>query len=102
LKQSTLDCHAPVAISKHATPVTFKATAADTCGAAPAVSIASVDCFKVTPFGRVKDNPSCQFTLQGDTVTFDPTGGVEVLQWTIRATDAAGNVAQKICEVRVD
>ena len=98
----TLDCHAPVSISKHLTPVTFKATAADTCGAAPTVSIASVDCFKVTPYGRVKDNPSCHFTLQGDRVTIDPTGGVDVVQWTIRATDAAGNVGQKTCEVRVD
>ena len=77
----TLDCHAPVAIGKLDPPTSFKATAADTCGPAPTVSIASVDCFKVTPYGRVKDNPSCHFTLQGDTVTIDPTGGVDVVQW---------------------
>ena len=97
-----LECHAPVAISKHATPVAFKATAADTCGPAPAVVIASVDCFKVSPHGRVKDNPSCKVTIQGDTVTIDKTGGVDLIQWTTRATDAAGNVGQKTCEVRVD
>ena len=97
-----LDCHAPVAIGKLDPPTSFKATAADTCGPAPAVVIETFNCFKVSPYGRIKDNPSCQVTIQGDTLTIEKSGGVDLIQWSARTTDAAGNVGRKTCEVRVD
>ena len=98
----SISCNAPVAIGKLDPPTAFKAAAADTCGPAPAVVIDSFNCFKVSPYGRVKDNPSCQVTIQGDTLTIDKSGGVDVIQWSTRATDGAGNVGRKTCEIRID
>ena len=98
----SISCNAPVAMSKHEAPVAFKATSADSCGPAPAVVVESVDCFKVSPHGRVKDNPSCKVAIQGDTVMIDKTGGVDVIQWSTRAADGAGNVGRKTCEIRID
>jgi hypothetical protein len=98
----SISCNAPVAISKHEAPVAFKATAADSCGPAPAVVVESVDCFKVKKDGRVKDNPSCKVAIQGDTLTINKTGGVDVIQWSTRSADGAGNVGRKTCEIRID
>ena len=98
----SISCNAPVAIGKLDPPTAFKAAAADTCGPAPAVVIDSFNCFKVSPYGRVKDNPSCQVTIQGDTLTIEKSGGVDLIQWSTRATDGAGNVGRKTCEVRID
>ena len=97
-----ISCNAPVAISKHEAAIAFKATAADSCGPAPAVVIESADCFKVRPAGRVKDNRSCKVAIQGDTLTIKNSGGVDVIQWSIRTADGAGNVGRKTCEVRID
>jgi hypothetical protein len=97
-----ISCNVPVAILKHEPPVAFKATAADTCGPAEPVVIESADCFKEAPEGRVKDNPSCKLTIQGDTLTIENTGGVDIVQWTTRSADGFGNVGRKTCEIRID
>ena len=52
--------------------------------------------------GHVKDSPSCKVTIQGDALTINKSGGVDLIEWTMRATDAVGNVSQKTCGVLVD
>ena len=98
----TIDCHAPPVIPKHDQPISFKATAADTCSLTPTVVVESFECFKVSPEGRIKDNPSCKGSILGDTLTIGNSAGADLIRWTTLATDPAGNVARKICEVSVD
>jgi hypothetical protein len=97
-----IDCHAPASIDTHDAPVAFRATAADTCGPASAVVIERVECFKVHPRAGLKRNPSCKVAIQGDTLRIDRTRGVDLIRWSARATDGAGNVGRKTCEVLVD
>jgi len=98
-----IDCHAPATITPPDAPVSFKATATDTCGAPPAVVIDNVQCFHVKPNGGLEDAwQSCRVTTQGDTITIRNTGGVNgIIRWVTRATDGAGNVGRRTCEVNV-
>jgi len=99
---AAIDCHAPVTIPKQGQPISFKATATDTCGPAPAVVVENVECFKESPKGRIKDNPSCKASIQGDTLTIGNSAGADLIRWSARTADAAGNPTTKTCEVRVD
>ena len=98
----TIDCQAPATIPKHDQPIAFRATASDTCGAPPAVVISNVQCFKVSPDGREKANPSCKASVQGDTLTIGNSAGADLIRWQTGTTDAVGNVGSKTCEVRVN
>ena len=97
----TIDCHAPPVIPKQDQPMSFTATAADACST-PTVVVESFECFKVSPEGRIKDNPSCKGSIAGDTFIVGNSAGADLIRWTTLATDPAGNVARKICEVSVD
>ena len=96
----TIDCHAPAVIPKQDTPITFAATAEDTCGASGVV-VESFECFKVTPEGRIKDNPSCKGSIAGSTLTIGNSAGADLIRWRIRAADGSANAALKTCEVSV-
>ena len=96
---SVISCNAPATIIPPKAPIAFKATAADTCGGA-AVAIESFECFVVKSGARVKNTAGCKVTTQGDTLTIANSGGTSsVVQWVARATDSAGNVGRKTCEV---
>lgn len=96
-----ITCNAPATLTTSDAPVSFKATATDTCGPAPGVVISSFKCFEVKSDGRIVDKgASCQVRIQGSTITILDSGGVnDTVQWQASSTDAAGNVAQKTCQV---
>ena len=96
----TIDCQAPAVIPKKDTPITFTAAAEDTCGASSVV-VEFFECFKVTPEGRIKDNPSCQGSIQGNTLTIGNSAGADLIRWRLRAADGSANAALKTCEVSV-
>jgi hypothetical protein len=100
-------CNAPAVVeppqASSKTPITFTATAADTCGAATA-RILDFECFEVKKDGRlVRKEEACVVQIQGDTISILETGGVNtVIKWRASATDAAGNAsAPTSCEVLV-
>jgi len=101
----TIDCHAPATITPpddDDAPIAFRATASDICSAPPPVVIDSVACFHVKRNGELRPSRACRVTIQGDTITIHHTGGRNgIIRWLTHATDGAGNVGQRTCEVRV-
>jgi hypothetical protein len=100
----SIECHVPSpTITPPDEPIAFKATATDTCDLAPAVAIERFECFEVKSNGtRVDKGSSCKVVINGDTLTINNSGGVgTTIRWQARATDAAGNVRRKTCEVLV-
>lgn len=96
----TISCNAAATITPSdaserppRTPVAFKATATDTCGAAPSAAITGYTC----TVGN-----SCKAIIAGDTITITNSGGVgNKILWTVSAQDGSGNVGQKTCSVDV-
>ena len=80
--------------------MSFAAKTEDTCGTSGVV-VESFECFKVSPEGRIKDNPSCKGSIQGGTLTIGNSAGADLIRWTIRGTDASNNATRKTCEVSV-
>ena len=98
----TIACNAPATITPPDAPVSFTATAADACGDAD-VQITSYDCYTFTKKGkRIDKRGSCGVSILGDTLTITDSGGVgDIIEWTVSATDANGNVSQSTCSVTV-
>jgi hypothetical protein len=97
-----IDCQAPVRIPKQDAPLAFRATATDSCGPPPTVVVESFACFKVNAGVENLANPSCKVAIQGDTVRIEKSTGVDRIRWATRATDGAGNVTQKTCQIEID
>jgi hypothetical protein len=98
----TIDCHAPATITPPDAPIAFRATASDICSAPPPVVIDNVLCFHMKPNGDLDPWKACGVTTQGDTITINHTGGVNgIIRWLTHATDAAGNVGRRTCQVSV-
>jgi subtilisin family serine protease len=95
-------CNAPTSITPTQAPVSFTATASDSCGAASAV-VMGYKCYFGNKAGkRVNRTPSCEVAVAGDTITVLDSGGVaDNIVWTIVATDASGNTATRECKVVV-
>ncbi len=96
-----IQCNAPATITPPDAPITFTATATDTCDADPAVVITAFDCFNFTKKGkRIDKTESCQVAIDGDSVTINNSGGVnDIIEWTVEATDAIGNMFTSTCSV---
>ena len=94
-------CNAPANIGKHDGPMTFRATATDSCGPAPSVVIDTIDCFKLKN-DRVEKEQACRASIQGDSVIIDTTGGADLVRWQTHAVDGANNVGRQTCEVLVE
>jgi len=94
-------CNAPASIFPPTAPVSFQATATDSCGATSAVSIDEFACFEVKSNGRIVDKKDgCDIDLSGDTLTILDSGGVNTLiRWWPHTTDTSSNVGQTTCEV---
>ena len=95
-----LACNSPATITPPQAPISFKATASDTCGSV-AVTVSTYDCYRYNKAGkRVDKTGSCQVALNGDTITVLDSGGVGThITWTVAGTDANGNSAMKSCMV---
>jgi hypothetical protein len=97
-----IDCHAATTIAPPDPPVSFTATATDLCGPVASVVIEKTECLKVTGNGAIDPTQSCKVVTDGATLTIRNSGGVgTIIRWVARATDAAGNVGRKTCEVSV-
>ena len=98
-----ISCNAPGTIIPPDAPISFTATAIDNCDTDPTVEIIDFDCFKFTKKGkRIDKTESCEVLVDGDTITILNSGGVnDNIEWTVRATDACGNVEEVTCGVIV-
>jgi hypothetical protein len=94
-------CNAPATITPIDAPISFTATATDSCAGDPSVEITSYDCFTFTKKGkRIDKTESCIVNLDDDTITIMDTGGVgDHIIWTVRSTDDAGNVSEYTCGI---
>ncbi len=95
-------CNSPATITPPDAPISFTATATDTCGTADA-RIVSYDCYAYTKKGkRIDKTYSCQVAFSGDTVTVLDSGGVgDFIAWTVEAADENGNSTSTSCELQV-
>ena len=97
-----LFCNAPATIKPPQAPISFRATASDTCGSVT-VTVSAYDCYVYNKAGkRVDKTGSCRVALSGDTITVLDSGGVgDNITWTVVATDASGNASTKACALTV-
>lgn len=96
-------CNNPSTIVPPDAPVSFTATATDTCEGDLTPVITAFDCFKFTKKGkRIDKTGSCAVSISGDIITILDSGGVDDhITWTAVATDGSGNVTTEQCEVLV-
>jgi hypothetical protein len=95
-------CNSPATIRPPDAPISFTATATDTCGTVD-VQIVAYDCYAFTKKGkRIDKTYSCQVAFGGDTITVLDSGGVDTyIAWTVEATDENGNSTTVDCELQV-
>ena len=95
-------CNSPATITPSDAPISFTATATDTCGTAD-VRIVDYDCYAYTKKGkRIDKTYSCQVAFVGDTVTVLDSGGVgDFIAWTVEAADENGNSSTVSCDLQV-
>jgi hypothetical protein len=95
-------CNSPATITPPDAPISFTATATDTCGTAEA-RVVAYDCYAYSKKGkRIDKTYSCQVAFGGDTVTVIDSGGVgDFIAWTVEADDENGNSTTASCEVQV-
>jgi hypothetical protein len=96
-------CNAPATLRPQNAPISFVATATDVCDAAVVPQVTAYDCFAFTNKGRrIDKRESCVVSFQGNTLTIQDSGGYgDHIQWTLRAGDETGNVAEAVCEVLI-
>lgn len=84
-------------------PACFTATAEDACSGAAAPTIVGYSCWSTDAKGRKIDNKrNCSISVSGARLTIRNTGcQVGSIEWTVQATDAAGNKATQTCSVQV-
>jgi hypothetical protein len=93
-----IECNAPDKITPSEPPVSFIASAVDTCGGATS-EIISYNC--VSKNGKSK-LASCQVSFQDSTLTINDGGGVgTTISWVVVAEDENGNVSQETCSTLV-
>lgn len=94
-------CNAPATLRPNQAPITFAATATDVCDASVVPQVVAYDCFAFTNKGkRIDKRRSCVVSFQGSSVRIHDSGGYgDHIQWTVRASDDTGNLAEVVCEV---
>jgi hypothetical protein len=95
-------CNSPAKITPADAPISFTATATDTCGTAQA-RVVAYDCYAYTKKGkRIDKTYSCMVAFGGDTVTVLDSGGVgNFIAWTVEASDENGNSTTVTCDLQV-
>ncbi len=98
-----IQCNSPATIIPSDAPISFTATAADSCVGAITANITAFDCFTFTMKGkRIDKKGSCKVAIGGDSITILDSGGInDHITWNISATDPSGNTATLNCEVLV-
>jgi hypothetical protein len=96
-------CNAPATVTPPDAPISFAATATDTCDAEVVPEVLGFECFTFTKKGkRVDKGESCIVSALGDTLAIVDVGGVgDHVKWTVRATDGSGNASEVECETQV-
>ena len=99
----TIACNAPATIRWFRDRnIAFTATAEDALDPDPSVEIVDTSCTRILWRGRVIEGSFCRLDVAGDTIRIVRNGGPRNrIGWTVRATDAAGNVAETECAVDV-
>jgi hypothetical protein len=99
----TIACNAPATMPPPNRPVSFTASATDTCTDGVTVQLVGFECFKFNARGeKIDKTKTCKVTLAGATATISPPQGVgQHIAWTARAVDGSGNVGEVVCEVEV-
>jgi hypothetical protein len=97
-------CNSPATIVPPDTPISFTATATDTCEGDLTAVITEFDCFKFTKKGkRIDKTESCMVAIDGDVVTIEDSGGVgDNITWTVVASDGSGNTTVQTCVITVE
>lgn len=96
-------CNAPATMKPPDTPISFVATATDSCIGTTTASITGFNCFALTTKGKPIDKKeSCKVAVEGDTITILDSGGIDNhITWNILTTDSSGNKASLKCEILV-
>jgi len=64
--------------------------------------IDNVQCFHVKQSGELEPWQACKVATSGNTISIANTGGVDgIIRWMTHATDGAGNVGRRTCEISV-
>jgi hypothetical protein len=96
-------CNAPATMPPPNRPVSFTATATDTCSESVVPQLVGFECFKFNSRGeRIDKTKTCKVVLAGATIAISPPQGVgNHIAWTARAVDGSGNVGEVVCEIEV-
>jgi hypothetical protein len=96
-----LACNSLPTVTPPQIPISFTATATDTCDPDVVPTITAYDCFTFNNKGKKVDKTSsCKVSFLGDTVTIKHSGGVgTIITWDVTVTDAGGNTTTETCEV---
>ncbi|PKN56524.1 MAG: hypothetical protein CVU56_15780 [Deltaproteobacteria bacterium HGW-Deltaproteobacteria-14] len=101
----TIDCGdlTAVELAGGLLPVTHRVAATDACSAA-AAEIVGWRCLVPDGSGNPYDvSSTCAVAMAGDEMTILELGdSATVLEWTVQATDTAGNQAQTVCAAQID
>jgi hypothetical protein len=96
-------CNAPATVTPPDAPISFAATATDTCDTQVLPEVLGFDCFTFTKKGRrIDKRESCEVSFLGDTLAIVDVGGVgDQIAWTVRGTDDSGNASTVECALTV-
>lgn len=96
-----ISCNAPGSLDTRDHGASFVATAADAFDDSPDVEVIAFDCERPGLFGM--STPGlCSADTNGAAITLVQLGGAgNEITWTVRASDNAGNAAEKECSVQV-
>jgi hypothetical protein len=98
LLPTVIACNAPATIKPPDAPISFTATASNSCGGSTAVEITGYDCYRYNRQGRrIDKTDSCRVVIDGDTITILNSGGVgDNIDWCVSA-----GAASTTCHVEV-
>jgi hypothetical protein len=81
---TVLSCNAPATITPPDAPISFTATAVNSCGEAAPPTITGQKCYKLTGDGQRPHPAGCKLQVSGATITIANSGGVDThIEWTI-------------------
>ncbi len=94
-----ISCNNPPTFERPRAPVTFQASAQDSCDGEITPVITEFECFKTNPNGkRIDVTNHCRVDLLGDRVRINGIGLPDVtITWKVSATDQSGNTSGAVC-----
>lgn len=80
-----ISCNSPATITPPDAPISFTATAVNSCGPAASPTITGYECWKLTGNGH-RHPANCQVNIAGPTIEIEHTNGVGThIDWTVEA-----------------